>query len=243
MSSTRTHSTTLPCCAIEHTETVENYLKALFVLSSGGEPARTSEIAQRLGVAPPSVSVMIGRLRDSDLVEQVTWGHVHLTPHGHLHARRVVRRHRLLETFLHRVLGLGWDRVHAEAEVLEHRLSEQLEDLIDASLGYPDRDPHGDPIPAKTGDHRESEESPLADAVVGDRFLVERVSDRDSAALRQLAILHIGPGVELEIEECSPAFGSMYVRSHGRGHILSRALVGTIRGRVVAASEQVQVHP
>lgn len=155
MSGTHTQSKALACCAIEHTETVENYLKAIFALAPEGQSAGTSEIAERLAVAPPSVSAMIRRLRDCELIEQATWGQVRLTAHGQSHAHRIVRRHRLLETFLHRVLGLGWDQVHAEAEVLEHRLSEQLEDLIDAALGSPDRDPHGDPIPPKTGEHRE----------------------------------------------------------------------------------------
>jgi len=230
-----------PCCAIEHTEAVENYLKAIFALSARGEPVSTSAIAERLGVAPPSVSAMIGRLRDCDLIEQAAWGHILLTPHGLAHARRIVRRHRLLETFLHRVLGLGWDEVHAEAEVLEHRLSEQLEDLIDAALDFPDRDPHGDPIPAKSGEHLESEELPLDSAVPGDRFLVQRVSDRDSAALRRLAQLDIGPGAELDIEQRSSELGSMCVRSHGQRHALSAPLVGIIRGRVVAPENRTQV--
>jgi DtxR family Mn-dependent transcriptional regulator len=225
------------CCSIEHTETVENYLKAIFALSADGKSASTSAIAERLGVAAPSVSAMLGRLRDSQLVAQATWGHVLLTPHGQVHARRVVRRHRLLETFLHRVLGLGWDEIHGEAEVLEHRLSEQLEDLIDAALDFPERDPHGDPIPAKSGEHRENDERPLDSAVSGERFLVERVSDRDSAALRSLAQLHIGPGVELEIEERLVVPGSLWVRNRGRRQALSATLVGAIRGQIVPATD------
>ncbi|UUZ58450.1 metal-dependent transcriptional regulator [Nocardioides sp. B-3] len=240
MSGTQTQSKALSCCAIEHTETVENYLKAIFALAAEGQSAGTSEIAERLAVAPPSVSTMIRRLRDCELIEQATWGQVRLTAHGRIHAQRIVRRHRLLETFLHRVLGLSWDKVHAEAEVLEHRLSEQLEDLIDVSLGFPKRDPHGDPIPAKTGEHCESAESPLADARVGDRFMVERVSDRNSAALRSLGLLGIGPGAELHIEERS-ALGSMYVRSRGRGHVLSSTLVGIIRGHVVVAADEIRM--
>lgn len=233
MSGTQAHAAAQSCCAIDHTETVENYLKAIFALSARGEPASTAAIAERLGVAAPSVSAMIVRLRESDLVEQATWGHIWLTAHGQRHARRVVRRHRLLETFLHRVLGLGWDEIHAEAEVLEHRLSEQLEDLIDAALDYPDRDPHGDPIPAKSGVHLENEELPLGSAIPGERFLVQRVSDRDSAALRRLAQLDIRPGVELDIEERSPEAGSMCVRAEGQRHTLNATLVGLIRGHVV----------
>lgn len=234
MSATRTHATAQSCCAIDHTETVENYLKAIFTLSARGEPASTAAIAERLGVAPASVSAMIARLRECDLIQQATWGHVLLTAHGSLHARRVVRRHRLLETFLYEVLGLGWDEIHAEAEVLEHRLSEQVEDLIDAALGFPNRDPHGDPIPAKLGVHLEDEELPLRSAAPGERFLVQRVSDRDSAALRRLAQLDIRPGVELDVEQRSPEAGSMCVRAEGQRHTLNATLVGLIRGHVVA---------
>jgi DtxR family Mn-dependent transcriptional regulator len=237
MSNALPSPTSQPCCAIEHTETVENYLKAIFALSAGGDAASTSAIAERLGVARPSVSAMIGRLRESNLVEQAAWGHVLLTTHGQDHARRVVRRHRLLETFLHRVLGLGWDEIHSEAEVLEHRLSENVEDLIDAVLDYPDRDPHGDPIPTKSGGHRESDERPLDSAVTGERFLVQRVSDRDSAALRRLARLDIGPGVELDIEERLAAPGSLWVRNRGRRQALSATLVGAIRGQIVPATD------
>lgn len=241
MSGFQTQSTAHPCCAIEHTETVENYLKAIFALSAKGEPASTSAIAERLGVAPPSVSAMVGRLRQGDLVEQAAWGHILLTAHGQIHARRVVRRHRLLETFMHQVLGLGWDEIHAEAEVLEHRLSDQLEDLIDAALDFPDRDPHGDPIPPKTGEHLENEELPLHSAVPGDRFLVERVSDRDSAALRRLAQLDIGPGVELDIEQLSTEDGLMCVRTRGERHALNATLVDVIRGHVVAPADSLPV--
>lgn len=235
MSGAHTQSTSRPCCAIEHTETVENYLKAIFTLTASGEPASTAAIAERLHVAAPSVSAMIGRLRVGDLIQQATWGHVLLTEHGMTHARSVVRRHRLLETFLHQALGLGWDEVHAEAEVLEHRLSERVEDLIDAALGFPDRDPHGDPIPAKTGLHLENQELPLASAVPGDQFLVQRVSDHDGAALRRLAHLGIGPGTELDVEQFSTDTGVMSVRATGEMLSLSGTLVGVIRGRVVAS--------
>ncbi|MCW2798399.1 metal-dependent transcriptional regulator [Nocardioides sp.] len=237
MPAAHTPSKTQPCCAIEHTEAVEDYLKAVFSLSARGNPASTSAIAERLGVSPPSVSAMVRRLRDSDLVDQSAWGQVVLTAHGLVHARRIVRRHRLLETFLHRVLGLGWDEVHAEAEVLEHGLSEHLEDLIDFALDFPDRDPHGDPIPTKTGAHLESVETPLDSAVPGDRFVVQRVRDRDSDALRRLAALDIGPGVQMDVEARSPEVGSMWVRIDGHRHALSVRLVDVIQGYVVATDE------
>jgi DtxR family Mn-dependent transcriptional regulator len=220
------------CCDIDHTETVEDYLKALFSLTSRGEPASTSAIAERLGVAPSSVTAMLHRLRGSGLVEQVTWGHVRLTAHGQEHAQGVVRRHRLLETFLHRVLGVGWDEIHAEAEILEHHLSGRLEQLIDAALGFPDRDPHGDPIPSLRTKHEEHGETPLGRCAPGDRFLVQRVYDSDSQALRHLAELDIRPGVSLEIERRPSNAGPMWVRVSERRCVLSSAVVNLIHGRI-----------
>lgn len=222
------------CCQIELTETVENYLKAIFAITSRGAPGSTSSIAARLGVTPPSVTSMLGRLRDSELVEQTSWGQVALTEHGEEHARGVVRRHRLLETFLHRVLGVSWDEIHEEAEVLEHHLSERLEQLIDAALGFPERDPHGDPIPRPTVKHEEDGETPLADSAQGDHFLVQRVNDSDSAALRHLADLGILPGVSLEVESCSSGEGPMQVRVRDRTSVLSGDVVDLIRGEVCA---------
>ena len=222
------------CCQIELTEAVEDYLKAIFAITSEGEPGRTSGIAARLGVTSPSVTSMIRRLRDSGLVEQRSWGQVALTEHGQEHARGVVRRHRLLETFLHRVLGVSWDEIHEEAEVLEHHLSERLEHLIDAALGFPERDPHGDPIPRPMVEHEEHGETPLAASAPGDRFLVQRVSDSDSAALRHLANLGILPGVSLEVERCSSGDGLMQVRVLDRSSVLSDDVVKLICGELSA---------
>ncbi|NPC97791.1 metal-dependent transcriptional regulator [Nocardioides sp. zg-DK7169] len=219
------------CRGIELTETVEDYLKAVFTLTSHGEAASTSGIAARLAVAPPTVSAMLHRLCDGGLVERAGWGRVLLTGHGEDHARAVVRRHRLLETFLHRVLGVPWDELHEDAEVLEHHLSDRLEDLIDAALGFPERDPHGDPIP-RASSHEEHGETPLAASEPGDEFLVQRVYDTDSAALRHLADLGIGPGVRLSVERRPSETGPMWVRVGERRSVLSCAVVNLIHGRV-----------
>lgn len=229
---TATHAPTRTCCGLQLTETVEDYLKAIFVLTSKGEPARTSEIAGRLGVAPSSVTAMLHRLREHGLVAQATWGRVCLTEHGQEHAEAVVRRHRLLETFLHQVLGVAWDEIHDEAEVLEHHLSGRLEQLIDAALGFPDRDPHGDPIPNRSVRHEEHGEAPLNRCVPGDQFLVQRVYDHDSQALRHLAELEIRPGVSLEVERRPSAVGPMWVRVGERQHALSCAVVNLIQGQI-----------
>jgi DtxR family Mn-dependent transcriptional regulator len=220
------------CCKIEHTATVEDYLKAIFALASRGEAASTSAIAERLGVAGSSVTAMLHRLRDNGLVEQVAWGRVALTEHGQEHAQSVVRRHRLLETFLHRVLGVGWDEIHEEAEVLEHHLSSRLEHLIDAALGFPERDPHGDPIPRAGVTHTEHCDIPLGRCAPGDRFLVQRIHPSDSEALRSLAELDIRPGVSVEVERRSSDVGRMWVRVGDRHQSLAGALVNMIQGRV-----------
>jgi DtxR family transcriptional regulator, Mn-dependent transcriptional regulator len=224
------------CCPVQVTETVEGYLKAIYHLSARGE-ATTTAVAARMGVAPPSTSAMVHRLQDGGLVEHAPRGRVVLTPHGRAHALAVVRRHRLLETFLHRALGLGWDEVHAEAEALEHCLSERLEDRIDAALGHPERDPHGDPIPPKAGPHEESGEAPLAGAAEGDRFLVERVYDSDSAALRYLAERGVRPGVTLVVEGRAPFGGPLWVRVGGDRHALGAPLVRLIHGRADTGAE------
>jgi DtxR family Mn-dependent transcriptional regulator len=226
------------CCVLEHTTTVEDYLKTIFRLSAQGDSASTSTLAERLGVAAPSVSAMLKRLEHGDLVSHTGRGQVVLTEHGRGHALRIVRRHRLLETFLARFLAVPWDEVHAEAEVLEHALSERLEDRIDAALGHPDRDPHGDPIPPRSGPHDEDRDTPLAAAADGDEFVVERVSDRDSSALRYLAELGIRPGVRLAVQERAPFGGPLWVRLDEQSHALGAPLVRLIHGRVTMPGQE-----
>lgn len=218
------------CCGIEQTETVERYLKALFHLGVGRGAAGTTEVARSLGVSPPSVTAMLHRLREAGLVEQAGWGRARLSDHGYDHARGVTRRHRLLETFLHDVLGVTWDAVHSEAERLEHGLSPRVEDLIDAALGHPRQDPHGDPIPARTGEHDEGCELPLVPRGPGDRFRVLRVHDRDAEALRVLGAMGIGIGAELEVLDEGADVGSWWVRHRGRALVLRPGVVGALRG-------------
>jgi DtxR family Mn-dependent transcriptional regulator len=227
--------TTPDCCTIDHTKTVERYLKALFENSKDGTSAGTSGLARTLGISPPSVTAMLHRLRDNELVEQTEWGQVSLTGHGLKHAHGVVRRHRLLETFLHDVLGIGWDELHAEAEKLEYGLSQRVEDLIDIALDHPRRDPHGDPIPAKDGAHDEGSELSLDRARPGDRFRVLRVHDRDPEALRALTAMEMGLGAEFEVLRELPATGALRVRHDGRHLILSAEVVRAIQGELLVA--------
>lgn len=214
-----------PCCTMEHSVAVEDYLKAVYNLGARGALCTTGAIARRLEVSAPSVSSMVARLVDAGLVRR-EGGSVRLTEHGQRHAQAVVRRHRLLETFLHRVLDVPWEELHAEAEVLEHAVSERLADRIDARLGHPTSDPHGDPIPPRSGAFTDDWPGPLRGAATGVRFVVQRVSDRDSAALRHLGELGIRPGVPLRVG-CQDEFGGpLWV------HLLDRS------GRPIALGAQ-----
>ncbi len=220
------------CCAIEHSEVVENYLKAVFYLCTRTGLATTSALAAQLGLAAPTVSAMLKRLEAAQLIERSPEHAVQLTEHGRRHALGVVRRHRLLEMFLADVLDVPWDEVHDEAEVLEHALSPRLEERIDVFLGRPTHDPHGDPIPPASGQHVEDWASPLMTAAPGSTFLVERVSDRNSLALRHLAELGIRPGSVLQLLEWAPFGGPLWVEVDGRRHALGTGLVHVLHGQV-----------
>ncbi|MHA6792457.1 metal-dependent transcriptional regulator [Pseudonocardia bannensis] len=219
------------CCGLTYTSAVEDALRTIFVRSGRGEPVSTSTLAQALGVTPPTASVMLKRLAAHGLVDRSEGHRATLTRHGAEHARTIVRRHRLLETFLAEVLGLPWDEVHAEADLLEHAVSDRLLDRIDEILGRPERDPHGDPIPMPGGGHEEYWGTRLDTAPVGCRFLVERVYDHDDAALRHLAGLGIRPGITLEVQERQPFGGPLWVRLHGRSHALGEPLTSLVHGR------------
>jgi len=211
----------------------EDYLKAIYHLAHRGDPVTTSVLAQELGVSAPSVSAMVKRLEDGSLLTRPDSRSLQLTDSGERAALRVVRRHRLLETFLARMLSVPWDEVHAEAEMLEHAVSDRLEQRIDAVLGHPTHDPHGDPIPPRDGPHEEDWGEPLDSVPAGTRFRVERVSDRDSAALRYLGDLGIYPGVIVTVEEQVPFGGPRWVCVEGARHPLGAALTRLVHGHVV----------
>jgi DtxR family Mn-dependent transcriptional regulator len=211
---------------------VEDTLKAIFALSTRNEQTTTSALAGELGISAPTVTAMLNRLSDNGLVRRTPGHRVVLTEHGMRHALDVVRRHRLIEQFLARVLGVPWDEVHAEAEVLEHAVSDALVRRIDAYLGYPTHDPHGDPIPSADGAHVESWAGALVDAEPGTRFRVERVSDRDSDALRYLGELGVRPGEVLDILDRAPFGGPLWVRVNEQAHWLGSALTSLVYGSV-----------
>jgi DtxR family Mn-dependent transcriptional regulator len=174
---------------------VEDYLKVIFAHTEWQpEPIGSSELAQRLGLAPSSVSEMVKKLVAQGFVEHAPYGAIELTAAGRREALRMVRRHRLVETWLARQFGYGWDEVHDEAEVLEHTLSDRLLDAIDEQLDRPTRDPHGDPIPAADLTMPVFHGEPASTLEPGARGRVVRISDRDPEVLRELAASGVGLG-------------------------------------------------
>lgn len=179
------------------TPVAQDYLKTIWSAQEwSDEKVTTGLLADRLGVGPSTVSETVRRLTAQGLLEYEPYGGVWLTDVGRQHALAMVRRHRLLETWLVRELGYTWDEVHDEAEVLEHAVSERLVARIDARLGHPVRDPHGDPIPTADGRVVRPDAVPLADLAAGQSGVVARISDADPEALRYLA----GLGLELDVE-------------------------------------------
>lgn len=178
---------------------VEDYLKVIYGHTEWQpDPISPSQLAARLGLAPSTVTEMVKKLVTAGHVEHAPYGAVRLTPSGRAEALRMVRRHRLVETWLVSQYGYGWDEVHDEAEVLEHTLSDRLLDAIDEQLGHPRRDPHGDPIPSRDGAVEIPDAVLLSSLGAGSRGRVVRISDRDAAVLRQIAAAGVGLDSELE---------------------------------------------
>lgn len=194
---------------------VQDYLKAIYRVSEeSGRPAvATSEVAAALGVTAASASGMLKKLVLLGLVTQAgRRGAVELSPSGRTAALEVIRHHRLLETYLVTRLGVPWDEVHREAEILEHHLSEELEARIADALGHPDRDPHGDPIPTLGGEVVDTPTDRLADLPEGGRAVIHRVSDHDPALLRYLAEKGLVPDATVEMVRRGAFGGSLRVR-------------------------------
>jgi DtxR family Mn-dependent transcriptional regulator len=186
---------------MEHTTpAAEDYLKTIYAHTEWQpEPITPSALAARLGVAPSSVTEMVKKLASTGLITHVPYGPLSLTDAGRLRATAVVRRHRLIETWLVREMGYDWDEVHDEAEVLEHTISDRLLEAIDTRLGRPPRDPHGDPIPTADGAAPRVPAVLLADARAGHSGIVLRISDRDPGILRALAADSVRPGIRLTV--------------------------------------------
>ena len=211
-------------------DAVQDYAKAIYSLSRrAAEPVSTSALADRLGVSAASASAMVKRLAVLGLVEHEPYRGVELTASGERVALEVIRHHRLLELYLAEALGMPWDRVHEEAEVLEHAISPELSELIAHKLGNPTRDPHGDPIPTPDGEIEEAPTRALAEMQPGDRGTFARISDTDPNMLRYLSDRGIAPGAALEMVEREPFDGPITVRTGGGDHALGVGLARVMR--------------
>jgi DtxR family transcriptional regulator, Mn-dependent transcriptional regulator len=210
------------------TVAVQDYLKAIYVLEAAGERVTTSALARRMGVSAPSATAMTKRLDELGLVERLPYRGVALTNEGRLGALEVLRHHRLLERYLVDRLGLALDEVHAEAELLEHALSEELEAKIDEELGFPTHDPHGDPIPDRELRLVHGESRSLLDLEPGARGSIARVPDGDSELLRYLGELGLVPDAHVEMLVQAPFGGPVTVRTERGEHAISRELADRI---------------
>ncbi|GAA2034213.1 manganese-binding transcriptional regulator MntR [Agromyces tropicus] len=183
---------------------IEDYLKTVYAHTEWQpEPITPSVLASALGVAPSSVTEMVKKMAAQGLVQHVPYGAVRLTDAGRARALAVVRRHRLIETWLVREMGYAWDEVHDEAEVLEHAVSDRLLEAIDERLGRPERDPHGDAIPRADGTLVTEPAVRLDEATAGHVGRVIRISDRDPALLRELESAGVGPGSEVRVTDAA----------------------------------------
>ena len=207
---------------------VGDYLKAVWELS-GSEHVSTTDIAERLSVAPGSVTRALGRLREKGLVEYERYRGASLTPTGRREALRLLRRHRLIETFLLEQLGYSWQEVHDEAERLEHTVSDKFTERLAQLLGHPDRDPHGAPIPKADGALAQEDSRPLSDAMVGDRVRILRVGHEDVPTLTYLGERGLVPGRLLEVVEVRALDGVVTVEDEdGVPHVLGEALAASV---------------
>ncbi|ESS07542.1 MAG: iron (metal) dependent repressor, DtxR family [uncultured archaeon A07HB70] len=210
-------------------DVMEDYLKIVHELQAeSGPPVSTSAVADAAGKTPPTVTSALETLAEQGLVSREKYKGVELTPEGEQVALEVVRHHRLLEAYLAEALDYDWSEVHAEADTLEHHISEEFERRVAAKLDDPEVDPHGDPIPTADLEPVEDETTPLAAHGAGDRVEVARVRDRDEAELDYLAEAGVEPGVHLDVRDVTPL--GVYVVTHpgGERH-LPESVAETIR--------------
>lgn len=211
---------------------VEDYLKAIHALREDGlSTISTQSIANRMGVSPPSATAMLKKLDALGLAHHEPYHGVRLTPAGEKIALEIVRHHRIIETFLSEILGLEWDQVHAEAERLEHVISEELEAKMDAKLGHPTRDPHGAPIPTLDGRLESLCETRLSEALVGFAGQISRVADEDPAFLRHLSELGLQIGTGFEVARAEAHEGVLKLRLL-RGEI-EREITSEIESEII----------
>jgi DtxR family Mn-dependent transcriptional regulator len=211
-----------------YTPVVEDYLKAIWMLQQTEAPVSTSRIAERLALSAAAVTALVKRLAEQKLLRHEPYYGVLLTPSGELAAIRIIRRHRVLELFLTDVLGYEWDRVHEEAERLEHAASDDLIERLARLLGGPERDPHGSAIPSATGEVDLAVYPTLGDVRPGERSRVVEVRIQEPEQLRYLGTLDLYPGALVSVVERAPFEGPLSLEVNGVARVLSRALADRI---------------
>ena len=221
----------------QFSEAIQDYLKAIYELSLGSEPASTNQIAERLSVEPASVTGMLKRLSNTTppLVTYQKHHGVTLTEEGRRASLQIIRKHRLIELFLVNVLGYTWDEVHEEAERLEHAVSFRFAERLARLLQEPEYDPHGDPIPDRDLQLPSVRTIPLSEATGGQRVTVRRVNTSDSALLRYLAELGIQPGAELVVQKQVPFDRTVHVQ-------VQDSSIERVLGSEISVLLQVETH-
>ena len=202
------------------TQAVEDYLKVIYELEAQSGKVSTTSLAERMGVAPASVTGMVKKLAKMKLVVHEPYHGVSLTPAGEKIALEVIRHHRIVESYLAEALGVPWDKVHDEADKWEHVISEEMEDLMADKLGNPTTDPHGAPIPARDGSMPKSEFRRLADVEAGETVIISEVSDHDPELLRYLGELGLFPQAKVRIISVAPFQGPLTIEVGRAEHAL-----------------------
>ena len=210
------------------TQAVQDYLKIIFKLANNGKAVSTNAIAERLQISQASVTGMIKKLSDLKLTTHRPYYGVELTQTGRKIALEIIRHHRLLELYLAEALGYSWDRVHDEAEKLEHVISEEFEDKMAKILGNPTADPHGAPIPSKDGLIEERTLECLSVIDAGQKVQVKEVSDKDPEMLRYLGDIGIFPDVMIDVMEKAPFGGPLLIKVAGKEYNLGERLTDNI---------------
>jgi DtxR family transcriptional regulator, Mn-dependent transcriptional regulator len=209
-------------------QTVEDYVKAIYKLQSDEEEVSTTSLARKIGAKPAATTKMIKHLAELKLIVHTPYYGVRLTPAGEKVALEIIRHHRLLELYLHQALGYGWDEVDAEAEKLEHHISEEFEDKIDRLLDFPLHDPHGDPIPTRDGTIAPRRGRPLSDSQPDETVVILRVRDSSPEALRYLARMGMKLGAKVEVKAREAFDGALTLEVDGIQHSVGQDLAGHV---------------
>lgn len=210
------------------TAAVEDYTKAIYKLQTEAASVSTSALSERMGTTAAAVTKMLKSLAERNLVAYTPYHGVRLTPAGAQIALEVIRHHRLLELYLAQAMGYSWDQVDAEADKLEHVISEDFEARMDALLGHPAACPHGDPIPGLDGTLRETRLATLGESAVGETVIIARVKDTDAAVLRALSARSMVLRTAIEVVSREDLDGLLTVRVGDQQHVIGPALAASV---------------